>query len=425
MILVRLNYRKLLFSLWLDNNSPFCVTFRPAKTESSPRVPPSDVPCNSRMPQNQIPAAMDRQLDVLHCHADGGLLLGASCLTGRFWLGSLWYYQTPESAPDVDRCTAGVQLEAGVGDAKWVDNTRVLVGLDTGGIAVWSLEDDYRTFVLSHAAVGHDGVVTSVSVTCDKTKAVSGSHDRCIKLWDLSNTSLIYSSQAHSDLIHGIDCHPSEPDLFLSCSQDDRILVWDRRKPKPARILSKSPLQYTPTCVRWKPDNPHKLAVGSESGQIVILDTRAGVDNSYLNIKPQKRLINNLQFCPQKPSLLASVSEDCKVVVCSSDDEVLKQIYSDSTHKDFVRGLAWLSELQLYTCAWDSKILCHDLNKYTARFMGETVAGQFQVNGDISGHTIENGSGDLVIDADKTKLEQCKLSYSQAVKSQPEISAEG
>ncbi|KAH9524098.1 Methylosome protein 50 [Bulinus truncatus] len=278
--------------------------------------------------------------------------------------------ETPESAPDVDRCTAGVQLEAGVGDAKWVDNTRVLVGLDTGGIAVWSLEDDYLHF-----------------------------HDRCIKLWDLSNTSLIYSSQAHSDLIHGIDCHPSEPDLFLSCSQDDRILVWDRRKPKPARILSKSPLQYTPTCVRWKPDNPHKLAVGSESGQIVILDTRAGVDNSYLNIKPHKRLINNLQFCPQKPSLLASVSEDCKVVVCSSDDEVLKQMYSDSTHKDFVRGLAW--------------------------FMGETVAGQFQVNGDISGHTIENGSGDLVIDADKTKLEQCKLSYSQAVKSQPEISAEG
>ncbi|KAH9488574.1 Methylosome protein 50 [Bulinus truncatus] len=279
---------------------------------------------------------------------------------------------TPESAPDVDRCTAGVQLEAGVGDAKWVDNTRVLVGLDTGGIAVWSLEDDYL-FVLSHAAVGHDGVVTSVSVTCDKTKAVSGSHDRCIKLWDLSNTSLIYSSQAHSDLIHGIDCHPSEPDLFLSCSQDDRILVWDRRKPKPARILSKSPLH----------------------------------------------------FVHRSLSLLASVSEDCKVVVCSSDDEVLKQMYSDSTHKDFVRGLAWSSELQLYTCAWDSKILCHDLNKYTARFMGETVAGQFQVNGDISGHTIENGSGDLVIDADKTKLEQCKLSYSQAVKSQPEISAEG
>ncbi|XP_013074672.2 methylosome protein 50-like isoform X2 [Biomphalaria glabrata] len=377
------------------------------------------------MPQNQIPAAMDRHLDVLHCHADGGLLLGASCLTGRFWLGSLWYYQTAESAPDVDRCTAGVQLEAGVGDAKWIDNTHVLVGLDTGGIAVWNLEDDFRTFVLSHAAVGHDGVVTSVSVTCDKTKAASSSHDRCIKLWDLSNTVQFYTTQAHSDIVYSIDCHPNESDLFVSCSQDGRILVWDRRKVKPASILNKSPLQYTPTCVKWRPDNPYKLAVGSESGQIVVLDTRAGVDNSYLNIAPHKRLVNNLQFCPNKPSLLASVSEDCKVVVCTTENETMKVIYSNTTHRDFVRGLTWSTESQLYTCAWDSRILLHDITKQTATFMGESSSCKLEVNGDIADHPVENGSGDVGTDVDKSKLDQCKLSYSQAVKSQPEMSAEG
>ena len=64
--------------------------------------------------------------------SDGGILLGASSLTGRYWLGSLWYYQQPEAAPDVEKCTAGVQLEAGLSDARWVDNTKVLVGLDTG-----------------------------------------------------------------------------------------------------------------------------------------------------------------------------------------------------------------------------------------------------------------------------------------------------
>ena len=64
--------------------------------------------------------------------SDGGLLLGASSLTGRYWLGSLWYYQQPEAAPDVEKCTAGVQLEAGLSDAKWVTNNKVLVGLDTG-----------------------------------------------------------------------------------------------------------------------------------------------------------------------------------------------------------------------------------------------------------------------------------------------------
>jgi methylosome protein 50 len=64
--------------------------------------------------------------------SDGGILLGASSLTGRYWYGSLWYYQNPQLAPDVEKCTAGVQLEAGLNDACWVDDTRVLVGLDTG-----------------------------------------------------------------------------------------------------------------------------------------------------------------------------------------------------------------------------------------------------------------------------------------------------
>ncbi|CAL1537380.1 unnamed protein product [Lymnaea stagnalis] len=376
------------------------------------------------MPQNQKPTAMDRQLDVLHCHADGGLLLGASCLTGRFWLGSLWFYQTPESAPDVDKCTAGVQLEAGVGDAKWVDNTHVLVGLDTGGIALWNLEDDYHTFVLSHAAAGHDGIVTSVSVVCDKTKAASSSNDRCIKVWDLLNTSLVYSSQAHSDIVSCIDCHPSEPDLFVSCSQDDKILVWDKRKPKPASILNKSPLEYTPTCVRWQPGQVHKLGVGTESGQIALLDIRVGVDN-YLTSTPHTRLVHNLQFSPDKPSLLASVGEDCKTAVSLIDDESIVEVYSDTTHTDFVRGLTWSSDSNLYTCAWDAKILCHNLNLKSAKTMGGSSATLIQMNGDIGGHGKEKGAGDALENTDKMKTDSCKLSYSQVVKVNSEISAEG
>ena len=75
--------------------------------------------------------------NLFYCvFTEGGVLLGASSLTGRYWLGSLWYYQNPEAAPDVEKCTAGVQLEAGLSDARWVLNTKVLVGLDTGKNAV-------------------------------------------------------------------------------------------------------------------------------------------------------------------------------------------------------------------------------------------------------------------------------------------------
>uniref|UniRef100_A0A0B7A844 Uncharacterized protein n=1 Tax=Arion vulgaris TaxID=1028688 RepID=A0A0B7A844_9EUPU len=376
------------------------------------------------MYQYQTPLAMDRQLDVLRCHADGGLLLGASCLTGRYWLGSLWFYQTPEAAPNVDKCTAGVQLEAGICDAEWVNTTHVVAGLDTGGIAVWKLEDDYRTFVLSQAAAGHDGIVTSVSVVCDKTKAVSGGHDRCIKLWDLSNTSLIYIAQAHSDLVSCVDCHPSEPDVFVSCAQDGRILLWDKRKPKHASILNKSPILYTPTCVKWQPDNIYKMAVGSESGQIAILDTRMGVDN-YLTSTPHSRSVNSLQFCATRPSLLASVSEDCRTVVTSVDEDGLNEIYRDTTHQDFVQGLAWSNESQLYTCGWDAKVISHNLTQRVATILGECVQTPMQINGDITDYKTEFEGGDNADKVGIAKTEQCKPTYSQVVQTQTEISAEG
>lgn len=73
-------------------------------------------------------------------------------MTGRFWLGSLWFYQTPEAAPDVDRCTAGVQLEAGIGDAKWVDNTHVIVGLDTGQYWVFTIKSVF-SFALNTSQI--------------------------------------------------------------------------------------------------------------------------------------------------------------------------------------------------------------------------------------------------------------------------------
>ena len=69
---------------------------------------------------------------MLCVFSEKGILLGASSLTGRYWYGSLWYYENPEDAPDVEKCTAGVQLEAGLGDACWVGSNKALVGMDTG-----------------------------------------------------------------------------------------------------------------------------------------------------------------------------------------------------------------------------------------------------------------------------------------------------
>ena len=61
----------------------------------------------------------------------------------------------------------------------------------------------------------------------------------------------------------------------------------------------KSPIQNTATCLRWQPGQTHKFAVGSESGQVSMLDTRAGVDN-FLTASPHERSVYSLQFCADR-----------------------------------------------------------------------------------------------------------------------------
>lgn len=70
-------------------------------------------------------------------YSDGGLLLAASSLTNRYWTGSLWYYADSSDAPDVEKSTAGIEIETGICDAQWIPGTnRVITGCDSGN---WSL----------------------------------------------------------------------------------------------------------------------------------------------------------------------------------------------------------------------------------------------------------------------------------------------
>ena len=62
-------------------------------------------------------------------------MLGSSGLTGKFWAGSLWFYEDPGNAPDISKCSAGIQTEAGVTDIQWIDECRVAIASDSGGVS--------------------------------------------------------------------------------------------------------------------------------------------------------------------------------------------------------------------------------------------------------------------------------------------------
>lgn len=56
----------------------------------------------------------------------------------------------------------------------------------------------------------------------------------------------------------------------------------------------------------------------------------------------------------------SDIFNDCQIIVFFLTVCFLYS-YECERHSDFVRGLAWKSPYHLYSCAWDTKILQHEV----------------------------------------------------------------
>jgi hypothetical protein len=103
------------------------------------------------------------------------------------------------------------------------DCSKIVSGSDDRTIRIW----DVTTGTEIHKLDGHSGGVTSVSFSSDCSKIVSSrSWDNSIRIWDVTTGTEIHKLDGHSDRVTSVSFSP-DCSKIVSGSDDKSIRIWD------------------------------------------------------------------------------------------------------------------------------------------------------------------------------------------------------
>jgi len=143
------------------------------------------------------------------------------------------YYQRPDWNP-FPACIKTLEGHSGQINSVSLtpDGCRAISGSEDNTLRVWDVESGRCLKILE----GHSDVVCSVSLTPDGHRAVSGSKDKTLRLWDVESGRCLKTLEEHTGKVYSVSLTP-DGCRAISGSEDNTLRVWDVESGRCLKVL--------------------------------------------------------------------------------------------------------------------------------------------------------------------------------------------
>jgi WD40 repeat protein len=189
---------------------------------------------------------------------------------------------------------------------------------------------------------------------------VTGGMDGRVIVWDKNMGITNMFDQAHPSGVICVACNKQDNQVFATAGLDGKIKVWNLKNIKSCRTVYTDELEPA-GAVSWVPGQPGVLLVASRTGKVFLLDTESKTVGEHFPL--MDREIRNIRWSVDRPDLCALAGDDVTVHVIKVQQQNISLHYSNQSHKDFVRGLAWHpSSGVLWSSGWDGEVKHHQVS---------------------------------------------------------------
>jgi autophagy-related protein 16 len=247
------------------------------------------------------------------------------CSGGQDKIVKIWDTPTNVLKVSLTGCTQSVTSVA----YDWANpNDYVIASSNDNAARVWTLTSGINR--IRHTLTGHLSRVSQALFTLDNSKAITGSHDRTIKVWDLQRGYCIRTIFCFSSC--NSVCLTYDGLVIVSGHLDSQLRFWDVKTGDSIKTLETLHTQQI-THVALSPDG-HSILTTSRDNCLKLVDSR-----TYTEIQTFK--YSCLNFCLFVLCSFFIDHSSCLLNTCHSTPDLIR-------HENYRTGVNWVKSCFRY-----------------------------------------------------------------------------